>query len=147
MLAERLQRGPSAPTELRPVPAEVAGSSPVAPVKYLQIGMFFRRFRGTTDGILGSRADPAEDPCLQVFSPSWARGRRRESRGAAPHYFSQSRAVEGSGPPLVSRRLSAHRPARRGATLRRRSSRSRAGAGGTRVATGPGPPLRNPLTQ
>src|SRR4029450_1646325 len=82
MLAERLQRGPSAPTELRPVTPEAEGSSPVAPVKYLQIGMFFRRFRGTTDGILGSRADPAEDPCLQVFSPSWARGRRRESRGA-----------------------------------------------------------------
>ena len=61
----------------RPVTPEVAGSSPVAPVKYLQITSFVARVGTKTAGLHGSRVDPArESGFCSEFSFSYGAARR-----------------------------------------------------------------------
>jgi len=116
--------------ERRPVTPEVAGSSSVAPVKYLQIGIFCCQASAqTTAGLFSSRAHPARDfpgnhrskplvpgdPRNRMIGRTSRRSSGRERRGGGLQALPPRRQQPGEHPVHIPRRLSpcpARAPAR-----------------------------------
>ena len=100
----------------RPVTPEVAGSSPVAPVKTCKSASFVVRIGVNDNRLHSSRADPAREATGDCRETADGGGNRRkpESRSNRPEVFRKADAVQGSPP--------RSRPGRR---LVRRAGRSR----------------------